>query len=36
MVRRIYTVLIMNGLNRHDDISIVFNMHHHLFWKNDV
>lgn len=32
----IYMVLIMKGVNGYDDLFIVLNMHHHLFWKNDV
>ena len=32
----IYMVMIMNGINGHDNLSIVFNMHDRLLWKNDV
>jgi len=33
---QIYMVMIMNGINGHDNLSIVFNMHDRLLWKNDV
>jgi len=36
ILSQIYMVLIMNGINRYDDLSIALNMHHHLSWKNDV
>ena len=30
------TLFLKDGIDGHDDLSVVLNMRHHSFWKNDV